>query len=118
MIESIDRLIEHTGLIVRENGRLQVDIPVFSRKEYLEVDAVIDSAYRKLVDELEEEYKSFLRGNMLELPPHLKSVPDVLRYWTVNNYIVMSVVREAYEKGLHMAGVDYVCPPCVLVYEE
>ena len=118
MIESIDRLIEHTGLIVRENGRLQVDIPVFSRKEYLEVDAIIDSAYRKLIDEIGEEYKSFIRGNMLELPPHLKNVPDVLRYQTANNYIVMSVVRDAYEKGLHMAGVDYVCPPCVLIYEE
>ena len=30
----------------------------------------------------------------------------------------MTVVRKAYERGLHMKNVDYCCPPTVLVYEE
>ena len=31
---------------------------------------------------------------------------------------VMGVVREAYERGLHLAGVDFCCPPVVLEYGE
>ena len=33
-------------------------------------------------------------------------------------YEVGFIVREAYDKGLHLKDVDYCCPPVVLVYEE
>lgn len=30
----------------------------------------------------------------------------------------MTVVREAYEKGLYLKNVNDCCPPVVLVYDE
>ena len=52
------------------------------------------------------------------VPKHLTSVPDLFRYSDATNYFVMAVVREAYEKGLHLKNVDHCCPPVVLAYDE
>ena len=52
------------------------------------------------------------------LPKHLTSVPELFRYIEATAYFVMAILREAYNKGLHLKGVDQCCPPVVLVYEE
>ena len=52
------------------------------------------------------------------IPKHLTSVPELFRYHEATKYFVMSIVREAYGKGLHLKDIDYCCPPVVLVYEE
>ena len=52
------------------------------------------------------------------IPKHLTSVPELFRYHEATKYFVMSIVREAYDKGLHLKNVHYCCPPVVLVYEE
>ena len=118
MLENIDRFIEIAGLLARENGELSVDIPVISREEFSEVERVIGRCFERLSAELGDEYREYLKGNILDIPKHLTGVRDVDRYFPATNYIVMSVVRLAYEKGLHLAGVDYSCPPVVLVYKE
>ena len=51
------------------------------------------------------------------LPRHLTSVPELYRYHEATTYFVMAIVREAYNKGLHLKDVDYCCPPIVLVYD-
>ena len=43
---------------------------------------------------------------------------STLPYIDASGYLVMAVVREAYEKGLHLKNVDYCCPPVVMVFEE
>ena len=118
MLESIDRLIERTGLIVREKGKLAVDIPVITKQFYSRIEECIRRAYDRLVAELGEEYREYLKGNMVEIPRHLKGILALHRYIPATSCLVMSIVREAYEKGLHLADVDYCCPPVVLVYEE
>lgn len=118
MLESIDRLIEKTGLITREKGKLAVDIPVMTKEFYRQTEACIRQAYDQLAAELGAEYREYLKGNMLEIPRHLKGILTLHRYLPATSCIVMSIVREAYEKGLHLADVDYCCPPVVLVYEE
>lgn len=118
MLESIPALVEKTGLLAHENGVLKVDIPVITRTDFKEVDAIVNRCFEKLKIDLGEEYAEYLRGNMMDIPPHLKGIQDVHRYLPSTTYIVMMIVREAYEKGLHLAGVDYCCPPVVLVYEE
>lgn len=118
IIESIDNLIDCTGLIARENGKLTVDIPVMNYSVYSEVATIIDSGYDKLIAEIGKDYKDYLRGNMIPIPPHLKSVTDAYRYSPATSYIVMAAVREAYEKKLHLHDVNYCCPPAVLVYKE
>lgn len=118
MLESIDRLVEKTGLLTREEGRLAVDIPVMTARSYDRVQECIQRAYDRLAAELGEEYREYLQGSLLEIPRHLKGIPTDYRYLPATNFLVMSVIREAYEKGLHLADVDYCCPPAVLIYEE
>mgnify|MGYP004557393873 CR=1 FL=1 len=49
------------------------------------------------------------------IPKHLTSVPELFRYMEATAYFVMSIVREAYNNGLHLKDVDYCCPQVVLV---
>lgn len=118
IIESIDNLINSTGLIARENGKLTVDIPVMNYSVYNEVTEIINSGYNQLIAEIGMDYKDYLKGNMIPIPPHLKSVTDAYRYSPATSYIVMAAAREAYEKKLHLHDVNYCCPPVVLVYKE
>ena len=61
---------------------------------------------------------AFIASMKTPIPKHLTSVPELFRYMEATAYFVMSIVREAYDKGLHLKDVDYCCPPVVLVYEE
>lgn len=118
MIESVPSLIKETGLIVREDGKLKVDIPTVTRSEFKEIEAIVSKCFEELKDELGEEYIAYLHGNMMAIPKHLKGIKDMYRYLPSTTYILMMIVREAYEKGLHLAGVDYCCPPVVFVYDK
>ena len=118
MIESIDKLINSTGLITRQNGKLEVDIPVMKKETYRQIEAIIHDGYKQLYAKLGENYLKYLQNEMLEIPKHIKSIKPVHRYLPATNYIVMAVIRQAYDRGLHLSDVDYCCPPVVLVYEE
>ena len=118
MIESIDNLIKHTGLIDRKDGKLFVDIPVIDKAGFREIESCICAAFGDLVDTLGDEYKDYLKNNKVDIPKHITSIKEVHRYLPAYNYIVMLIVCTAYEKGLHLADVDYCCPPAVLVYEQ
>lgn len=118
MLESIDRLIDRTGLLAREDGVLRVDIPVLSRADYTALERIIVRGRDRLKAGLGTEYRAFLKGQQIGLPGHLRSVPPYCRFLPPTEYLVMAVLREAYEKRLHLADVDYCCPPVVLVCDE
>lgn len=118
MIEKLPDLIKCTGLIIREDGELKVDIPIVEREDFKRISSLIEKCFDELKSELGGEYAEYLKGNMLSLPKHLKGVSDMYRYLPATECIVMLVIREAYERGLHLADVDYCCPPVVLIYEE
>ena len=65
-----------------------------------------------------EEFTAFIASMKTPIPKHRTSVPELFRYHEATKYFVMSIVREAYGKGLHLKDIDYCCPPVVLVYEE
>lgn len=118
MIESIDKLISSAGLLTRENGDLCVDIPVMTREVYSEIGKIVNDGFDRLSIELGEEYKAFLKDKILKVPKHLTEIEENYKYLPATQYIVMAVIRKAYDKGLHLSDVDYCCPPVVLVYEE
>ncbi|MBO5897437.1 MAG: hypothetical protein J6R04_00330 [Clostridia bacterium] len=118
LIESIPDYIDKTGLLVREDGVLRVDIPVMEKAVYGELLQKIDAAACRLREVLGEAFGTFLKGQAVAVPAHLTSVPMDKRYMPATAYIEMAVVIEAYERGLHMKGVDFCCPPVVLVYTE
>ncbi len=117
VIEYIPRL-EEVGLLCSKNGEIEVDIPVLSKAEYDIIINLINDATKQIKTELGAEYTMFIKGNKTKLPKHLTSVPELFKYIDASKYIVMAVIREAYEKGLHLKNVDYCCPPVVLVYKE
>lgn len=110
--------LERFGILGNAQGKLHVAIPVLKKSEYNEVIAETRCAAGSLKAMIGEDFSEFVSSVKTPVPKHLTSVPELFRYGDATNYFVMAVIREAYEKGLHMKNVDYCCPPVVLVYDE
>lgn len=110
--------LERFGMLGNTQGKLSVAIPVLKKTEYEKVNAAIKCATESLKTAIGEDFSAFVSSNKTPVPKHLTSVPDLFRYGDATNYFAMTVVRKAYENGLHMKNVDYCCPPVVLVYDE
>ncbi len=110
--------LEKYGLLESTQGKLCVAIPVLKKAKYEEVNAAIRCATASLKQAIGEEFSTFISALKTPVPKHLTSVPELFRYSNATDYFVMAVIREAYEKGLHLKNVDYCCPPVVLVYDE
>lgn len=110
--------LERFGMLGNTQGKLRVAIPVLKKSEYEKVNAAIKCATESLKTAIGEDFSAFVSSKKTPVPKHLTSVPELFRYGDATNYFAMTVVRKAYENGLHMKNVDYCCPPAVLVYEE
>ena len=106
------------GLIGNTGGKLCVKIPVLEKTEYDNLNAVIKNTTAELKSVLGEEFAAFIGSMRTPVPKHLTTVPELYRYIEATKYFVMAVVRQAYNKGLHLKDVNYCCPPAVLVYEK
>lgn len=110
--------LEQFGVIGRTEDKLCVKIPVLKKTDYDEMCALIKNATEEIKAVIGEEFATFITSLKTPIPKHLTSVPELFRYMEATAYFVMSIVREAYDNGLHLKDVDYCCPPVVLVYEE
>ena len=110
--------LERFGLIGINGERRYIKIPVIKREEYREIVSIVSEATEAIKEVIGNEYSEFVATMKTPIPKHLKSVPELFRYLEATKYIVMSIVKTAYDKGLHLKDVDYCCPPCILVYEE
>lgn len=119
IIERMSDLISKMSFVkeMSAEGRLCIKIPVIKKTEYDELCTAIKNATEEIKVAIGEEFTTFIASMKTPIPKHLTSVPELFRYHEATKYFVMSVVREAYDKGLHLQGVDYCCPPTVLVYE-
>lgn len=109
--------LETLGVIGHTQGKLCVKIPVMEKTAYQDLCAVIKNATVEIKSAIGEEFTAFITSMKTPIPKHLMSVPELFRYHEATKYFVMAIVREAYNKGLHLKDVDYCCPPVVLVYE-
>ena len=109
--------LERFGIVGRNEDKLCVRIPVLQKSEYDELCTMIKDATEELKTVIGEEFAAFTDSMKTPLPKHLTSVPALFRYHEATKYFVMSIVREAYHRKLHLNGIDYCCPPAVLVYE-
>ncbi len=110
--------LETVGMIRYSEEKVYVNIPVIKQSDYDRLRALVKEATAEIKDVLGEEFSEFIASMRTPIPKHLTSVPELYRYHNATEYFVMAIVREAYEKGLHLKGVDYCCPPVVLVYKE
>ena len=109
--------LEQFGVIGRTEDKLCVKIPVLKKTDYDEMCALIKNATEEIKAVIGVEFTTFITSLKTPIPKHLTSVPELFRYMEATAYFVMSIVREAYDNGLHLKDVDYCCPPVVLVYE-
>lgn len=116
LIEAIPKLCEH-GVFRKEGDTVVPDIPILCEKDYKSVISICAEATSELTERIGKAYRMHIKENRIKLPPHLKSVPEQFTY-VINGCIPMAVVRRLYDDGDHMTGVDYICPPMVLVYRE
>ncbi len=109
--------LEKVGMIGYSDNKAYVNIPVIGQADYDKLWALIKEATAELKEAIGREFAIFTASMRTQIPKHLTSVPELYRYHNATEYFVMSIVREAYERGLHLKNVDYCCPPVVLVYE-
>lgn len=117
MIANIPEM-ETVGLIVRTDSTYSVNIPVIAQANYDRLTVLMNAATSEMQEAIGEEFAAFVDTMRTPLPKHLTTVQELFIYSDATKYFVMAIVREAYEKGLHLNGVDYCCPPAVLVYQE
>lgn len=110
--------LETLGIIEHNRDKPCVRIPVLEKAEYDKLCGIIRSATEEIKSAIGDEFAAFIASMKTPIPRHLTSVPELFRYHEATTYFVMAIVREAYNRGLHMKDVDYCCPPVVLVYEE
>ncbi len=110
--------LEAVGMIRYSEEKVYVNIPVIKQSDYDRLWALVKEATAEIKDVIGKEFAKFIVSMRTTIPKHLTSVPELYRYHNATEYFVMAIVREAYEKGLHLKGVDYCCPPVVLVYKE
>lgn len=110
--------LEEVGLIGYSKDKPYVKIPVMEKASYQELCALIQTAVEEIKSAIGNEFTAFIMSMKTRIPKHLTSVPELYRYHEAAKYFVMAIVREAYEKGLHLKDVEGCCPPVVLVYEE
>ncbi len=110
--------LENAGLIGSFEGRRYVKIPIVKKRDYDDMIGIIKSATADISSAVGDEYLEFISAMKTPIPKHLASVPELFRHLNASAYFVMATVREAYERGLHLNGVDYCCPPAILLCEE
>lgn len=110
--------LEVVGLIGYSQDKPYVKIPVMEKTTYQEICVLIQTATEEIKSAIGDEFTTFIASMKTPIPKHLTSVPELYRYCDAAKYFAMAIVREAYNKGLHLKDIDYCCPPAVLVYEE
>ncbi|MBR4960776.1 MAG: RNA polymerase sigma factor [Clostridia bacterium] len=117
MIESMDYFTE-AGLFTMDDGTRKVDIPVVNGEQWREL--MLDLCGRE-ADKLRAETEPFIRAWLdtcqNRLPAHLREKYRIQWLGRVLGYYEPAVYGTLYDKGIHLAGVDFCCPPAVLVIE-
>ncbi len=107
--------LERFGMLGNTQGKLRVAIPVLKKSEYEKVNAAIKRATENLNAAIGEDFSAFASSKKTPVPKHLTSVPELFRYGNATNYFAMTVVRKAYENGLHMKKMSIIVvhPQCL-----
>ncbi len=116
LMKSIPQYCEF-GVLTKEDGALKPAVPILTREAFARFSAIIREAIDALDRAVGADFRAFLVGQALQLPPHLSHVQMPYRLKCATQCFVMGVVREAYDRGLHLKDVDYCCPPMILEYE-
>lgn len=116
VLQHAEELIERGYL--RQDRRLELDIPVLSPGEYRDECRLILECQEKTASRVREVLLPVFESGWIKLPPHLKTVPKWQQYMLCGDSVPMAVILKAKEKGLFLEGVDYPVPAAVLLCEK
>ncbi len=115
MIKSIP-LLEERGFITTENGYPELLVPVLTHAEEKRFFEICDNAQKAFGDSIREDLINYCNTYKMEIPPHLKSVPEQKLTMPFEPQAMM-FVYEAINKGVHPRDLGYNCPETIVVFD-
>lgn len=103
---------------LRQDHKLELDIPVLSPGEYRDECCLALEYEEKAASRVREILLPVFQSGWVKLPSHLKTVPKWQQYMFCGNSVPMAVILKAKDKGLFLEGVDYPVPAAVLLCEK
>ena len=114
--EDVPHLAE-CGVLVYDNNKPKVAIPVISKNQYGELWQVILKHMYLLADILEEPLRRVFPELKIEIPAHLEGRVAEFRKYSCYA-IPMAIIKKAICKGDFLKNIDYPTPPMVLVIDQ
>lgn len=110
--ENFDKFIE-LRYLAKDGEKVVCDVPVITEKERFELYDLSEKYDNILAEKFHDEFIKLMK-NPVELPPHLKSVPEWQRYMDCCSTVAMRIAKNALDNGLFPKCAD--CPaPAVLI---
>lgn len=103
-----------------DQNKVICDVPVLKMSDRWKL-YELSEKYDNMISEKFHDEIMKLMHDPVKLPPHLKSVPDFLRYMQCHATFPMRVIMNAHENGLFLAGRDLKenpAPAVFLAFEE
>ncbi len=111
MIEEME-WFRKAGLFTEEN---KVDIPVLSPAVFDACEKICLAEAEKAADVLDEEFAQWLLSCKKRVPKHIPETTAQQAYFRALSGFEAAVSYDLYSAGVHLKGVDFCCPPVVLV---
>jgi hypothetical protein len=103
MLKSIPYLCE-CKILRNENGKIKLDIPVFTLVEKKEYYKILCDASNTVVSDIIELLRDYFKDKKQEIPKHLTSVPLQKLYLWSYSAMPFIMLRQTMSKGLIQDG--------------
>lgn len=104
------------GYLIKEGDKYLVDIPILNKAERLEFYEISNSFDKKITDDFKDEIEILLKNTRIDIPNHLKSIPEWMRYG--GYYLPMMILYKAKEEGVFLKDIAYPIPSTFMVIED
>ncbi|MCM1055052.1 MAG: sigma-70 family RNA polymerase sigma factor [Bacteroides sp.] len=115
-IEKVDAFIS-LNYLSRENGKLVCEVPVISMADRWKM-YELSEKWDNLISEGFHDVFMRVMKNPVILPPHLKSVPNWLRYMDCCSKLPMAVIVKAKDNGLFLNNAAFPSTGVFLAVEK
>ncbi len=114
--ENFDKFIE-LRYLAKEGEKIVCDVPVIAEKERYELYNLSKDYHDIIAEKFHDDFVK-LMVNPVNLPPHLKSVPEFQRYMYCCSTVSMRIVKNALDNGLFPKCADYPAPAVLISVQE
>lgn len=117
ILENIFSLTER-GMFYKDDNDLKVDLPIIDSANFKEMSEIKKTTATKIADSIQIPFNAHIKTVKLEIPKHLKSVPEQKLYMQGVFGIPMAVINEAIDRKLFWQDIDFPCPASVFVIDK